>query len=122
MCDGCQDKPVVPAALSWAAGAGSLSLLRGAPQTCGIRCGRVDLESGANVGSHNTHGYEEILVILEGAGVAELAGASPTNLQAGQVFYVPPHTQHNIRNEGSARLRYLYIVAPAAGHGRAASA
>jgi mannose-6-phosphate isomerase-like protein (cupin superfamily) len=76
-----------------------------------MRCGRVDLKSGEEVGAHNTGAHEEMLVIIEGAGVAELA-ATPMRIEAGQVLYVPPETPHNIRNVDSPRLRYLFIVAP----------
>lgn len=114
MCECCHDKEgAAPTVLRWTDGPAYLPLLRGAPQTQGMRCGRVDLKPGEEVGAHNTGAHEETLVIIEGAGVAELA-ATPVRIEAGQVLYVPPETPHNIRNVDSPRLRYLFIVAPVA--------
>jgi len=118
VCECCHDKEgAAPAVLRWTDGPAYLPLLTGSPQTCGMRCGRVDLKSGEEVGAHNTGAHEETLVIVEGAGVAELA-ATPTRIEAGQVLYVPPETPHNIRNVDSPRLRYLFIVAPVASAAR----
>lgn len=112
MCECCHDKnEAAPAVLRWTDGPAYLPLLTGVPQTQGMRCGRVDLKPGEEVGAHNTGAHEETLVIIEGAGVAELA-ATPMRIEAGQVLYVPPETPHNIRNVDSPRLRYLFIVAP----------
>jgi len=118
VCECCHDREgAAPAVLRWTDGPPSLPLLTGVPQTQGMRCGRVDLKPGEEVGVHNTGAHEETLVIIEGAGVAELA-ATPVRVEAGQVLYVPPQTPHNIRNVDSPRLRYLFIVAPVASAAR----
>jgi quercetin dioxygenase-like cupin family protein len=78
-----------------------------------MRSGLVTLKPGAEVGSHNTDDYEELIVVLEGAGEVETAGVGRRKLAHGQVAYNPPHTQHNVINTGKELLRYIYIVSKA---------
>lgn len=110
-CDG-PGSADAPNVLSWTAGDAYLPLLQGPPTTRGMRSGRVDLGPGDQIGRHDTGDHEEVLVVIEGCGVAELAGRDPVRIQAGQVLYVPPHTAHNIHNLSCPRLRYVYVVAP----------
>jgi hypothetical protein len=53
---------------------GDCPLLKGAPQTSGMRGGSVKLKLGESVGWHSTSGNEEALVILHGRGVANIEG------------------------------------------------
>ena len=78
-----------------------------------MRAGMMTLEPGEDCGRHGTEDYEELLVILEGRGEAELEGRGALALAAGQVAYIPPGTFHNVRNRGDGDLRYVYVVAPA---------
>jgi mannose-6-phosphate isomerase-like protein (cupin superfamily) len=89
-------------------------LLEGCPETCGMRSGFVTLEPDAEVGRHNTKGYEETLIFLEGAGTLAVEGQEPLAAGAGQIAYIPPRTGHNVVNTGEVALRYIYVVAPAA--------
>jgi len=88
-------------------------LLKGEPQTCGMRSGRVYLTQGQSCGEHSTGSHEEILVFLSGHG-RSLAGPEkqPLKVGAGKVIYIPPHTLHNIENPNSEPLVYIYCVAP----------
>ncbi|HPD45785.1 MAG TPA: cupin domain-containing protein [Anaerohalosphaeraceae bacterium] len=88
-------------------------LLEGAPQTCGMRSGRVYLKPNQECGRHSTKAHEEILVFLAGTGIAQ-TGPNNENLPVGQgkVIYIPPHTDHNIINTGTTPLIYIYCVAP----------
>lgn len=86
-------------------------LLNGTPTTCGMRSGRVYLKPGQDCGVHSTESHEEQLVFLAGQGTADIAGQSLA-VGAGRICYIPPHTQHNIRNTGSEPLAYIYCVAP----------
>lgn len=88
-------------------------LLRGKPQTCGMRSGRVYLQPGEACGRHSTEQHEEMLVFLSGKGTA-LIGEQETPFEVGQgkVSYIPPHTLHNISNTGTEPLVYIYCVAP----------
>ncbi len=78
-----------------------------------MRAGMVTLGPGEDCGRHGTEEYEELLVVLEGRGEAELEGYGALALEAGQVAYIPPGTFHNVRNRGDGNLRYVYVVAPA---------
>jgi len=88
-------------------------LLTGAPQTRGMRSGRVYLQPGESIGQHSTKDHEELLVFLSGKGVA-LIGDPPRRIEIGQgkVAYIPPHTTHNMKNIGTEPFVYIYCVAP----------
>jgi mannose-6-phosphate isomerase-like protein (cupin superfamily) len=78
-----------------------------------MRAGMVTLGPGEECGLHSTEDYEELLIILEGSGEAELEGHGALPVAAGQVVYIPPRTHHNVRQRGDGPLRYVYVVAPA---------
>ena len=88
-------------------------ILKGQPQTCGMRSGRVYLEAGKSCGQHSTHAREEILVFLSGHGEA-LIGQNNKSHQVGKgkVLYIPPQTLHDIKNSADEPLIYIYCVAP----------
>lgn len=79
-----------------------------------MRAGMVTLGAGEECGRHSTEAYEELLIILEGSGDAELEGHGDFPVAAGHVAYIPPRTYHNVRQRGAGPLRYVYVVAPAA--------
>jgi mannose-6-phosphate isomerase-like protein (cupin superfamily) len=87
-------------------------LLAGEPQTCGMRSGRVYLAPGKECGLHSTKAHEEVLVFLSGTGEAIISQKDHYKVGAGKVSYIPPHTEHNIKNNGSEPLVYIYCVAP----------
>jgi mannose-6-phosphate isomerase-like protein (cupin superfamily) len=88
-------------------------LLTGAPQTHGMRSGRVRLAPGKSIGLHNTKDNEELLVFLSGRGVAQVGQEMRLQVRAGQVAYIPPQTSHDILNTGTEPLTYVFCVAPA---------
>jgi mannose-6-phosphate isomerase-like protein (cupin superfamily) len=90
------------------------SLLKGAPQTAGLRSGYVRLKPGEAVGWHTTGQNEETLVILQGKGEAEIEGSAAMPIAEKMIAYIPPATRHNVKNTGTALLEYVYVVAPAA--------
>ena len=92
---------------------GDCPLLRGAPQTAGMRSGFVRLKPGETVGWHTTGNNEESLVILHGRGEARLEGQPARSFAAPQLVYIPPSTRHNVANTGKEVLEYVYVVAPA---------
>jgi quercetin dioxygenase-like cupin family protein len=94
------------------AATGYTPVLTGPPTTVGLRSGYVVLAPGTSVGRHSTERYEELIVVLSGAGELSLTGRSPLPLREGTVAYSPPHTEHDVLNTGAVPLRYLYIVAP----------
>jgi len=75
--------------------------------------GRIILEKGENVGEHSTDDYEEFIIVLVGEGYAENEKGVKTPIKEGQVLYIPPYSNHNIHNEDSKMLMYIYIVSKA---------
>jgi len=93
---------------------GDCPLLKGAPQTSGMRGGSVKLKVGESVGWHSTSGNEEALVILHGSGVANIEGHPDVPLKEKMLAYIPPATRHNVTNTGSQLLEYVWVVSPTA--------
>jgi mannose-6-phosphate isomerase-like protein (cupin superfamily) len=93
---------------------GDCILLKGAPQTAGMRSGFVRLKPGETVGWHTTGEHEEALVILRGHGEARIEGEAALPVASAMEVYIPPATRHNVANTGSEMLEYVYVVAPLA--------
>jgi len=93
---------------------GDCTLLKGAPQTAGMRSGFVRLKPGESVGWHTTGHHEECLVILHGGGEAMIEGQPNRPFAAPRAVYIPPETKHNVKNTGATPLEYVYVVAPVA--------
>jgi quercetin dioxygenase-like cupin family protein len=94
---------------------GDCPLLKGAPQTSGMRGGSVKLKPGESVGWHSTSANEEALVILHGSGVAKIEGHPDVALTEKMFGYIPPATRHNVTNNGRQILEYVWVVAPLQG-------
>jgi mannose-6-phosphate isomerase-like protein (cupin superfamily) len=92
---------------------GDCPLLKGVPQTTGMRSGFVRLKPGVMVGWHTTGKNEEALVILRGQGTAMIDGQTGKPFAAPALVYIPPSTRHNVANTGKELLEYVYVVAPA---------
>jgi len=97
---------------------GDCVLLKGAPQTGGMRGGSVKLKPGESVGWHSTNENEEALTILHGSGVAKIDGHTDVALHEKTLAYIPPATRHNVTNTGSEPLEYVWVVAPVANAAR----
>ena len=95
---------------------GDCPLLKGAPQTSGMRGGAVKLKPGESVGWHSTNQNEEALVILRGSGAAKIEGGADVPLHERMMAYIPPGTRHNVTNTGSDVMEYVWVVAPVGGH------
>ena len=54
---------------------------------------------------------EELVVVTQGKGTA-LVGGQSHDVQAQDVIYVPPSTEHEIRNTGEELLGVLFICVP----------
>lgn len=87
-------------------------VLKGLPQTNGMRAGSVRLQPGERVGWHSTGQNEEALTILRGSGVVNIEGQADLVLRASMLAYIPPRTRHNVTNTGSEVLEYVWVVAP----------
>jgi quercetin dioxygenase-like cupin family protein len=91
---------------------GDCPLLKGAPQTSGMRGGSVRLKPGESVGWHSTSANEEALVILHGSGAAKIEGLPDVPLTEKMLAYIPPATKHNVTNTGTQALEYVWVAAP----------
>ncbi|MGH2507264.1 MAG: cupin domain-containing protein [Ktedonobacteraceae bacterium] len=60
----------------------------------------------------HTHTYEEVIYIIEGAGVVHI-GAGDFPIKAGSSVYLPPLLPHCIENTGNAPIRLLGVFCPA---------
>ncbi len=88
-------------------------LLDGQPQTCGMRSGRVYLQPSQSCGQHSTKNNEELLVFLSGRGQLLIEEKENFRVGRGKVCYIPPNTIHDVKNNGTKPLIYIYCVAPA---------
>jgi mannose-6-phosphate isomerase-like protein (cupin superfamily) len=88
-------------------------LLRGTPQTAGMRSGLVRLKPGEAIGEHTTGKNEESLVVLRGQGEARVEGHPAIAFTAPALVYIPSASRHNVVNTGTSLLEYVYVVAPA---------
>jgi mannose-6-phosphate isomerase-like protein (cupin superfamily) len=88
-------------------------VLNGPPETATMRSGYVVLDPGHAVGKHSTENHEEVLIVLEGQGEMLFHDGATLELKAHTALYCPPQTEHDVKNTGSAKLRYVYVVANA---------
>jgi mannose-6-phosphate isomerase-like protein (cupin superfamily) len=75
-----------------------------------FRAGLVTLGAGDSVGIHNTNSHEEVITVLHGTGEMEIKGNKNIPIEQGMIAYVPPFTEHNVRNTGSSELKYIFLV------------
>ncbi len=75
--------------------------------------GVVTLAPKQTVGSHNTEGYEELIIVLAGYGRMEIAEQKHFDIAYGKIAFCPPYTEHNIVNTGKEDLKYIYIATKA---------
>jgi mannose-6-phosphate isomerase-like protein (cupin superfamily) len=78
-----------------------------------MKSGLILLKTGEEVGEHNTHQAEEIIIVLEGKATVEIDGQVFSEVNSGSVAYIPSQTSHNVRNRSDAELRYIYVVSEA---------
>ena len=79
--------------------------------TRGIKAGHVLLGPGENVGEHTTKDREEVIVVLNGRGEAKIGKDSIIDIEKDFVLYIPPQTNHDIKNTSQDILRYVFITA-----------
>jgi mannose-6-phosphate isomerase-like protein (cupin superfamily) len=88
-----------------------LRLLGGVPETKGMKSGYVILQPGESVGAHSTKDREEAIIILEGSVAVFVEGVIQFTAQCDSVVYIPPQTNHDMKNSGACVARYVYVVA-----------
>ena len=87
-------------------------LLTGIPATAGMKSGHMTLKPGESVGEHKTEAKEEAIIILEGKAEVYCEGKILFTVQEHNLIYIPPETNHDIKNSGDKPLRYVYVLAP----------
>ena len=76
-------------------------------------CGLVVLEPGKRAWPYHGHYVaEEAFIILEGEGMVEIDGRSPTAVGPGDVVLIPPLCRQRITNHGKHDLLFLAICSP----------
>lgn len=80
------------------------------PESERINSGMVVLENGEEVGEHITHKREELIIILQGQATIILEGKE-TLAKENSFIYIPENKKHNVKNNSSQTLKYIYIVA-----------
>jgi mannose-6-phosphate isomerase-like protein (cupin superfamily) len=78
------------------------------PDSRQFRSGYVVLQSGEEVGEHQTESGEELIVFMQGTADASYGGRIET-IRAPAVALVPAHTSHNVTNNSQAPLHYVYV-------------
>ena len=79
------------------------------PISKSIKCARVTLEPGEEIGEHVTDGCEEIIVVLKGRVILVKEGKC-LMLEQGQAHFIGESIRHNVRNESEKEIEYVYVV------------
>ncbi|MDP2830729.1 MAG: cupin domain-containing protein [Candidatus Omnitrophota bacterium] len=77
----------------------------------GLASGFVTLKSKESIGLHNTQNKEEVLIILQGQAEVSYGKHSRIKVKKGFFVYIPPKTDHDLKNIGKTTLKYVYITA-----------
>lgn len=80
------------------------------PVTRRIKCGRVVLGAGENVGEHKTEAREEVILVTKGRGALIQEGVT-ASLESGKAYFVKEGTLHDVHNTSDEPLEYVYVVA-----------
>lgn len=71
----------------------------------------VDVPPGAEQRSHSHEDSEQVYVIVRGRGRVHVAG-DEENVGEGDLVFIPPATDHGIKNDGDETLVYVSAAAP----------
>jgi mannose-6-phosphate isomerase-like protein (cupin superfamily) len=66
------------------------------------------------VGAHTTKEREEILVVLKGTATV-IEGTAVKEIPEGRVHYIKEDVLHDVKNNGSGPLEYVFVVNPESG-------
>lgn len=81
--------------------------------TFGVKSGHIILKTGEKVGLHSTGEREEVIIVLKGKGEARINSDNILKIEANSVLYIPPRTDHDIKNTGAEILEYIYVTSMA---------
>ena len=71
----------------------------------------VDVPPGAEQHAHSHEDSEQVYVIVRGHGRMQVAG-DEENVGEGDLVFIPPATDHGIKNDGEETLVYVSAAAP----------
>jgi mannose-6-phosphate isomerase-like protein (cupin superfamily) len=71
----------------------------------------VDVPPGAEQRAHSHEDSEQVYVIVRGRGRMQVAGDAE-NVGEGDLVFIPPATDHGIKNDGEETLVYVSATAP----------
>ena len=77
----------------------------------GLVSGFVTLKSKDSVGLHNTQNKEEALIILQGQAQVSYGKSSRIKVKKNCFVFIPPKTDHDLKNIGKGVLKYVYLTA-----------
>jgi len=77
----------------------------------GLASGLVTLKSKESIGLHNTQNKEEALIILQGQAQVSYGKHSKIKVKNNFFVYIPPNTNHDLKNIGKGVLKYVYLTA-----------
>ena len=71
----------------------------------------VDVPPGAEQRAHSHEDAEQVYVIVRGHGRMQVAG-DVEEVGEGDLIFIPPATQHSVRNDGTEQLVYISAASP----------
>jgi mannose-6-phosphate isomerase-like protein (cupin superfamily) len=77
-----------------------------------MKSGYMNLNPGESSGQHKTEKKEEAIIVLEGQAEVHCEGRILFTARQHTLVYIPPETNHDIKNNTDKILRYVYVVAP----------
>ena len=77
----------------------------------GLASGFVVLKPKESVGLHNTKNKEEALIILQGQAQISYGKNSRIKVKKNTFIYIPPKTEHDLKNISKGILKYVYLTA-----------
>ena len=81
------------------------------PFTNVIKAGRVKLSPEEDVGEHITEKREELIIVLKGVATLYIDSNS-VELNEGETYYIEEGKKHNVVNNTTNALEYIYVVNP----------
>lgn len=79
------------------------------PDSIRLKSGYVELKPRQSIGEHVTKAKEEIIIILQGEATV-IVEDKASSVKKGHLVYISPNKKHNIRNDSSKNLKYIYIT------------
>ena len=81
------------------------------PQASGVEQGIQVIAPGGYVREHRHKGQQELILVYEGEGVAEIDGREYP-MFSGASFYLTPYKRHQFTNTGKGELKFFWVFLP----------